>query len=135
MNADLFSDTWATAWCSALNASPAYQAAAADWAGTVALVIRGDDGTARRAVLVDAAGGFCRRAHAATPGELDLADYVFEAMEPVWNDLLGGRLAPAMALLSGKLRLTRGSLAVLMPHVAAARELIAAAASVTTREG
>ncbi len=67
--------------------------------------------------------------------DLDAAEYLFEARPEVWDELLSGRMAPVMALMTGKLRLMRGSLATLMPYVAAARELIATAGAVTAAEG
>jgi putative sterol carrier protein len=69
----------------------------------------------------------------ATEADLAGAAYIFEAAPAVWREVFSGRTAPVMALFSGKLRLTRGSLAALMPHAGAARELIAAAAAVPVR--
>jgi putative sterol carrier protein len=133
MTLELFSDRWAQQWCKGLNASAAYRAAAADWQGAVALVMTATDGEDPRGVYMDAAGGICRVARVATEADLAGAAYVFEATPAVWREVFSGRTAPVMALFSGKLRLTRGSLAALMPHAGAARELIAAAAAVPVR--
>lgn len=94
-----------------------------------------DGDQAPRAVYLESGGGRCRAARAASTADLDAAEYVFEARPEIWGELLAGRMAPVMALMTGKLRLTRGSLATLMPHVAAARELIATAGAVTAAEG
>jgi putative sterol carrier protein len=128
MNLELFSDEWARAWCAALNASEGYRAAARDWEGVVALVMKG--ATPGRAAVIDSAGGVCRMARAADATDLAGAGYVFEAGAEVWREVFTGQVAPAMALLTGKLTLSRGSLAALMPHAAAARELLAAAGTV-----
>ena len=133
MTLELFSDRWAQHWCEGLNANAAYRAAAADWQGAVALVMTAADGADPRAVYMDAAGGVCRVARSATEADLAGAAYIFEAAPAVWREVFSGRMAPVMALFSGKLRLTRGSLAALMPHAGAARELIAAAAAVPVR--
>jgi len=130
MTLELFSDQWAQHWCARLNASAAYRAAAEGWSGAVALVMTPADGAERHGVYMDAEGGICRIAREASAEDLAGAAYVFEAAPAVWREVLGGRTAPAMALFSGKLRLTRGNLAALMPHAAAARELIATAAAV-----
>jgi putative sterol carrier protein len=128
MSLELFSEAWARAWCAALNASEGYRVAARNWDGVVALVMNGGE-TARAAVL-DSAGGVCRMARAADAADLAGAGYVFEAGADVWREVFTGQVAPAMALLTGRLKLSRGSLAALMPHAAAARELLAAAGTV-----
>ena len=128
MSLELFSDAWARAWCTALNASEGYRAAAQNWEGVVALVMNG--GEPARAAVLDSAGGVCRMARAANAADLAGAGYVFEAGPEVWREVFTGQVAPAMALLTGRLKLSRGSLAALMPHATAARELLAAAGTV-----
>jgi putative sterol carrier protein len=130
MNLELFSDAWARAWCAALNASDGYRSAARHWEGVVALVMTGDPDRPARAAVLDSAGGSCQAARAASVADLAEAGYVFEGSAAVWREVFTGRVAPAMALLTGKLKLSRGSLAALMPHAAAAREMLAAAATV-----
>ena len=131
MNLELFSDAWAERWCAALNASAAYRTAAGDWDGVVALVMTTDGEAGARAAVLHAGGGACRLARSATPEDLAQATYVFEGSPSAWREVFGGRIAPAVALFTGKLKLARGSLASLMPHAAAAREMIAAAATVS----
>ena len=128
MSLELFSDGWARAWCAALNASEGYRAAARNWEGVVALVMNGGD-TARAAVI-DSGGGVCRTARAADAADLAGAEYVFEGGADVWREVFTGQVAPVMALMTGRLKLSRGSLGALMPHAAAARELLAAAGTV-----
>lgn len=128
MSLELFSDGWARAWCAALNASEGYRAAARNWEGVVALVMNG--GETARAAVIDSAAGICRTARAADAADLASAAYVFEGGPQVWREVFTGQLAPVMALMTGRLKLSRGSLAALMPHAAAARELLAAAGTV-----
>lgn len=130
MTLELFSEQWARQWRERLNESAAYRAAAAGWQGAVALVMTARDGGEPRGVYMDAEGGVCRIAREASEDDLAGAAYIFEAAPAVWREVFSGRTPPAMALFSGKLRLTRGSLAALMPHAGAARELLAAAADV-----
>lgn len=132
MSAEVFTEEWAREWCAALNGSETYRAAAATWEGSVALVMRsdaggGDGGDGDRAVFLDLWHGECRAARRATADDLVRATYVLEATASDWRELLEGRMVPAMALLAGRLRLTRGSLATLLPYVGAARELVATA--------
>jgi Putative sterol carrier protein len=133
MTLELFSEQWARQWCDRLNDSAAYRAAAAGWKGAVALVMTAANGGEPRGVYMDAEAGVCHIAREASRDDLARAAYVFEAAPAVWREVFGGRTPPAMALFSGKLRLTRGNLAALMPHAAAARELIATAASVPVK--
>ncbi len=133
MNPELFSDPWAARWCAELNASVAYRGAAAEWEGGVALVMTAPEPRHARAVFLDSSRGVCREARAANEEDLAAAVYIFEAAPAIWRQLFTGGLAPVMALFSGKLRLTRGNLAALMPYAGAARELIATAGAVPAR--
>lgn len=71
--------------------------------------------------------GECRAARVATETDLESATFVLAGSAANWRDLLTGRIAPLMAMMGGKIRLTRGSMAALLPYAAAAKELIAAA--------
>lgn len=127
----VFSNEWAVAWGAALNASPAYQTAAATWEGTIAAAVVPSVGAGPiAAAFLDVWHGECRTARAATPADLAGADFVIEGAPDAWRELLSGRLAPLMALLSGRIQLTRGELARLLPYAGAARELVALAASI-----
>ena len=130
---EVFSPAWAGAWQDALNASEAYRKAAATWEGAVALVMHPDATvgvTARQAVWLDLWHGRCREARLASDDDLATAAYVIEAQAGVWRDLLHGKSSPITALMLGKLRLTRGSLAALLPFAGAANELVGAAIAI-----
>jgi putative sterol carrier protein len=132
---EVFTAAWADAWHAALNASEAYRRAAATWEGAVALVMH-PDGTGgigeRRAVWLDLWHGSCRAARVATAEDLASAPFVIEANARTWRELLDARTSPIMALMTGRLSLTRGSVAALLPYASAANELVAAAALVQT---
>jgi putative sterol carrier protein len=130
---EVFTTAWADAWRDALNASEGYRSAAAAWEGAVALVMHpdGTNGVAgQRAVYLDLWHGECRAARVATEGDLAAAAYVIEAAAGTWRDLLGARSSPIMALMTGRLRLTRGNIASLLPYASAANELVATAARI-----
>jgi putative sterol carrier protein len=132
---EAFTPEWAAAWQDALQASEGYRRAAATWEGAVALVMHADPalGVAeRRAVWLDLWHGECRAARLATEEDLLTAAYVIEAGAPIWRDLLDGRTSPVMALMTGKLSLTRGNLAALIPYAGAANELVAVASRINT---
>ncbi len=133
MAAEVFSDAWAKAWCTKLNGSEAYQKAAASWEGALILVVEADPSLGiqeNRAVYLDLWHGACRDARAATPEDFEDAAYVITADPYSWKQVLEGQLEPISAIMRGKLKLTKGSVASLAPFVLAARELVAAATQV-----
>ena len=127
---EVFSAGWAEAWREALNANETYRRAAAAWEGAVALVMHPDASSGvreRRAVYLEPFRGGCRAARVASEADLAAAEYVFEAEAGVWRDLLTSGGSPFMALITGRLALTRGRLSALLPFAAAANELMATA--------
>lgn len=135
MAPEVFTQEWVDAWCAALNASDAYREAAAGWEGAVALVMSAERGGSRseRAVFLDVSGGRCHGARVARAGDVEAARYVIEAAPDAWRMMLGGELAPLMALMTGKLRLTRGDFASLLPYANAAKELVVVATAIPFR--
>ena len=136
MTPEVFTQEWAEAWCAALNASTAYREAAGMWEGAVALVMTADAEAGvpePRAVYLDVAAGACGGARLADETDLSAARYVIEATPAGWQAMLSGAVSPLMALMSGKLRLTRGNFATLLPYANAARELVATAGTVPCR--
>jgi ribonucleoside-diphosphate reductase beta chain len=121
----IFTDPWARAWGERLNESEAYREAAENWEGAVLL----EDSLAvdgLRAVFLDLRHGACLEARAARAGDGERARYVLTATEADWLRVLDG-MSPISAILRGKLKLSKGSLASLMPFTRAASELVEAA--------
>ncbi len=131
MAIEILSDAWATAWREALNGSTAYREAAASWEGAVVAAVRAEPerGVPARAVFLDLWHGVCRAARLASEADRETARYVLTASAATWNELLTGSLDPISAVMSGRLELTKGSVMALLPHVAAAKELLVAAKS------
>ena len=130
MAPELFSNAWAQAWGEQMRGSPAYRQAAAKWEGPVVLVMEPDPALgvpAERAVCADLWHGDCRRAGEASVPERAQAAVVIVAGARTWRDVLEGRSDPVFGLMSGALRLERGSIAALFPFAAAAKEMVAAA--------
>lgn len=127
--AEVFSEAWASDWCLTLNSNPVYRSAAATWEGSVALVMTLDGSTQspKRAVYLDLWHGECRAARVASDQDVESATYVLTGLAASWRDVLTGRAAPLMAIMGGKIRVSRGSLASLVPYAAAAKELVATA--------
>lgn len=132
MQPDVFTPPWLARWQAELNGSDAYRHAARHWAWPLVLVIRPNpDGGAERAAYLELDHGACQAARPAEPADYERAGYVIAGDAPVWERILARELDPVLALLQGKLRLAKGGLLSLTRHVAAARELVAAAARVS----
>jgi putative sterol carrier protein len=130
---EVFSAEWSEACCARMNAREGYRAAAAGWEGATVLVMGADPAEgvdADRAVWLDLHDGACRGTRPATPGDLAEAAYVLRADPATWRRMLAGDTDPVTAVMTGGLKLVRGSLFALAKHAAAAREMVAAAGEV-----
>lgn len=128
MDAFLFSDAWAQACQAEINNSAAYREAAATWEDGVVFAM--DTPQGERGVFVDLWHGECRAARTLQPGDLDKAPYVIRGDHETWESVLHGSLEPLGALMTGKLKLEKGSLGALAFQIKSARELVAAASRV-----
>jgi putative sterol carrier protein len=127
----VFSEAWAVACAEVINRSGAYRAAATTWEGALVLLMTPEKvpGEERR-VFLDLWHGDCRSARAATVDDEAAARYVLAGTESSWRLVLTGRTAPLLAIMTGKLRLAKGSLAELIPYTGAAKELVTAASAI-----
>jgi putative sterol carrier protein len=126
---ELFSQAWAQAAGQNLQTSTGYQKAAAAWEGTM---IFANSSQTHSNAFFDLWHGECRAARLATTTDLENAAYIISADTNTWEQVLTGQLEPIAALLRGKLKLSKGNLAVLVRYVPAAKELVLCAASVPT---
>lgn len=127
---ELFSEAWASALERELAADADYRRAAADWQGSLLFVLEPDaalgvDG--RRLLFLDLDHGNARAVRPAIDGDERAARYRLAAPAAIWVELLEGDLEAGAALMSGKVRLEKGSLFSLFPHLDAAKRLLAAA--------
>lgn len=130
---EVFTEEWCTACCARLNARESYRTAAADWEGSVVLVMTADPAQgvdADRAVWIDARHGVCHESHVASAAERGSATYVLQADPAGWQRLLAGEADPVSSLMTGKLRLIRGNLFALAKYAGAAKEMVLAAGEV-----
>jgi putative sterol carrier protein len=130
---EIFSSAWAEAWGEELNRSDRYRQSASGWEGAIAFVLGTDPAsgfTESRRVWLDLHHGACRQARTATEEDLAQAPFVLSAPAGVWRRVLAGDLEPVLALMSGKLKLEKGSLAKILPFTLAAKEMVAAAGRV-----
>jgi len=130
---ELFTRSWAEAWCDEINRSGSFRELGADWHGSLALVTTAADAADHRSgVFVDLRAGRCEKARPATARDLARAGFVIAATPKTWRDVFAGRADLIFSIVLGRFRLERGSFAELKPHVAAARALLDAAGRVET---
>jgi len=135
MAAEIFTDEWALEWHDKINANDNYKQAAAKWEGGIALAMTpdGDMGIPEdRIVIADLWHGDSRGTKTATLDELDDVPYLIRATPSTWKSVLAGKTDPIVGLLSGKLKLARGSMFALLPYAKAAKELVKSASAVDT---
>lgn len=128
---EIFSGEWAAICARTLNEGGEYRTVASAWEARIVLTMTGvgADGAERR-VWLDLFQGSCREARAALAEDESEARYVLSGTAESWRMVLSGALPPLTAILTGKLRLAKGSVMELVPWVSAARELVRAAAAV-----
>ena len=126
-----FSPEWAGAFRDAVNADPAYRDAGAGWTHAVALVVTPNDPAHDGiAVEVDLQGGVCLAAASLAASGVS-APFVLSADAAAWREILEGA-DPIMAIVRGRVTLTRGALGTLMLHARGAKALVACARAVET---
>ncbi|MFN3266320.1 MAG: SCP2 sterol-binding domain-containing protein [Deinococcales bacterium] len=133
---ELFSEAWASMAASVLAASTGYKKAAATWEGAMVFSLQADQSLGlpeAKSVFFDLWHGECRLAKAAQAADMENAQYIVSADALTWQQVLSGKLEPIAGLLRGKLKLSKGNMAVLARYVLAAKELVLCAASVPTK--
>ena len=115
---------YTTALCRAINASPAYAAAAKKWEGDIMLIVEGEG-----AVYLDLWHGECRAGDYLDDPTSRTAAFKISGTRDLWLAVLSGGLDPIQALVKRQLTLD-GNLVKIMKHVKAAQELVKCAATV-----
>lgn len=128
-----FTQAWADALHDAINADPAYRAAAARWTWPVALVLEATPDLGYPAECIvefDLDRGTCTAVRMIERAALG-APFVLSASYAVWKRIVRGALDPVMAVALKQVAL-QGSLSTLMLHAGAAKALVACARTVPT---
>jgi putative sterol carrier protein len=126
MTLEAFTEEWARHCAEAIRNSASYRETASAWEGDLIFVMTRRPPAEDRAVYFNLWHGDCREARLALEADHAAARYVIEGSEASWSQALGGRLPPLLALMTGRMRLTRGNLGELAPYAMAARDLLAA---------
>ena len=131
----VFSGDWAASWSQILNDSDRYRESAADWEGAIVfeMTAHPDHGLSEdRRVWMDLWKGTCRGSREATDSDLSEAPFIISADPLTWKRIFGKEVDPLLALMQGRLKLTRGNMATLARYAGAAKELVACATEVDT---
>ncbi len=132
------SDSWVAAYREAINASAGYRHAGRDWThGVVALVVKslalpGCAAAEDYAMMLDVHQGECRSARLVQGGSGQEAAFIILSDYARWKSVLLREVDPTMAMMQGKLKLTKGHMPTMIKFVKASKELVDAAGSVET---
>jgi putative sterol carrier protein len=128
-----FTQPWADALRLAINADPAYRAAAANWTWPVALVLEAAPDLGYAADIAVEFGldrGTCTSVRVLAPSAIT-APFVLRARYAVWKQVVRGHTDPVMAIALKKIAF-EGSLTTLLMHARGAKALVACARTVPT---
>jgi putative sterol carrier protein len=135
MGLTFFSDEWIATYKDAINGSPDYKSAAADWThGVVALVCKAQAPAipADVGIWLDLDRGVCREAKPVTVAEAMNAPFCITGEYARWKQVLRKELDPIKGMLQGKLKL-KGDLPTIVREVRSAQALVNSAASLDTK--
>ena len=134
------SPEWAEAYCRALNESQEYRKAGRTWtAGDILFVIEDLPMQVREAIGSEKAGfrldlykGECRKVEFfKNPDEVSAA-FIIVAKYRDWLSVIQGKIHPTTALMTRKLRVVRGNVAILLRYAQAAIAMVKSAQRVPT---
>jgi putative sterol carrier protein len=129
------SDEWAQAFREAINASPAYKAAAATWTfGPVALVVKADPqiGVPEDVGMwLDLDRGQCREARVVNRAEAEKAPFCILGEYSRWKSVMRKELEPIKGMMQKKLEL-KGPMTTIVKYVNASKELVECSTRVPT---
>ncbi len=131
---------WAKAYCEALNNSEEYRRAGKTWkAGDILFIVENLPenisrllGSRKVGFKLDLHEGVCRGVEYYTDPDKADAAFVITASYQDWVKVVTGKLHPTTALMTRKLRVVKGNVAILLRYAQAAIAMVKAAQSVPT---
>ena len=132
----LFSDSWMSSWMRTINASEAYREAGKKWKD--AIVLRFDDGLnadgkKHTGFFLDLENGSCKQLRYAGEADLQSAPYILTAPYHIWEKLIRDNKDPLFMIMSGVIRVEKGSMLTLGLQRNAAKALLSAAAEAVAK--
>jgi putative sterol carrier protein len=131
------SPEWCAAFKDAINANPAYKAAAKDWThGPVAMVVTADPAIGLpedEGVWLDMHLGECRGCRHVSRAEADQASFILVAPYARWKEVVRRELDPTKGMMQNKLKLAKGHMPTMVKYVTANKALVESTSRVPTR--
>lgn len=124
---EVFTEPWAELFRDEINQSADYRKHGATWEAPIALEMSFRGSAENRTVLLDLHQGSCEQARCGSPGDAGL---VIRSDVAGWKKILAGSMDPIWGIMSGQLKLVRGSLSELIPYALAAKALVDSAARI-----
>jgi putative sterol carrier protein len=130
---EVFSDTWTTRFREEINRSESFRLHGASWQAPITLEMSFRGSAEPRRVMLDLHDGSCRSATCRRHFTDTSAKLVIRTDVGGWKRILAGKMDPIWGIMSGKLKLVRGSLSDLIPFAKAAKALVESAARIDAR--
>jgi len=130
---EVFTDPWTARFREEINRSESFRSHGASWEAPIALEMSFRGSVEPRRVVLDLHGGSCRNATYGHPVADAGIKLVIRTDVAGWQRILAGRMDPIWGIMSGKLKLVRGSLSDLIPYAKAAKALVDSAARIDAR--
>ena len=125
---EVFTEPWTERFREEINDSDSYRSHGATWNAPIALEMSFTGDAPSRTVVLHLHHGTCERASCGHGS--DGVGLVVRTDVPGWQRILAGRMDPIWGIMSGKLKLVRGSLSELVPYARAAKALVDSAARI-----
>jgi len=125
---DLFGKEWTEAYVNQINDDADYKENGKGWVNPIRFI--SVDGDQKKAVWLNLKNGICEQSLSGNEALEAPSSYEIKGEHKAWEHLLKTNGDPLVALLTGKLKLTKGSLFTLSRYTASAKDLVRIAASV-----
>ena len=127
---EVFTDAWAASFRDEINRSESYRSHGASWKTPIALEMSFRGSAEPRRITLDLHGGSCRHASCGRYEAEKNISLVIRTDVNGWKKILAGRMDPIWGIMSGQLKLIRGSLTEVIPFAQAAKALVESAARI-----
>jgi len=131
----VYSEEWVAAFEEALKESEAYKKAGKGWQGDVALHILSEPTLGLDKdiyILLDLHDGECRSIKVVAPERGEEAAYIITGIYENWKQVIYGKLSPVKGMMTGKLKLRKGSMSYITRYIKATQCIVDAVVTVET---
>jgi putative sterol carrier protein len=131
----IFSPEWVAAFEKELQASEEYAKVAKGWKGAVMLHILAEPSVGFNEdifVILDLHDGVCRSISLVSQAEADEAEYIISGPYAAWKQVAQKKLGPVKGMMTGRLKLRKGSLGMITRYIKATQCIVDCVAGVDT---